>query len=109
MRKRLVQIALAGVLLFVLGGCASDPQLGREVGVSPDGLVLGFGIDTCNADITYTVEETPTEVIVTPEVRNDDRGSDCRDSFTVTLAEPLRNRILIDGRNDDVLSPSPDR
>ncbi len=96
---------LVGVAAFAvgLGGCASDPQLTREVGVSPDGLVLGFGIGTCNADITTTVEETPTEVIVTPEVRNNDRGSDCRDAFTVTLAEPLDGRVLIDGRNGDVL------
>ncbi len=98
----LAKIVLVGLVAMVLGGCYSDPAfMEDEIYVSPDGLLLNIGIGSCNADITVAVEETPTEVIVTPTVENNQRGHDCADGFLVTLAEPLGERAVVDGRNGE--------
>ncbi|MBT8193807.1 MAG: hypothetical protein KJP22_10430 [Acidimicrobiia bacterium] len=100
-RGSTIRIVVAGLVVLALGGCYSDPAfIDDEIYVSPDGLLLNIGIGSCNADIVVTVEETATEVIVTPSVENDS-GDDCADGFLVTLAKPLGERTVVDGRNGE--------
>jgi len=94
-----VVVALAGLL----SGCRADANA-AEVLATDEPDVLEVIVDTCNADLDVTFEETADEVVV--KVRNNDRelfdtgGDDCQDAVRIDLAAPLGDRRLIgeDGR-----------
>ncbi len=100
--RTIVGIGLTGPSL--LSGCSSAPKI-YEPHISPDGLKLELGIGSCNADLRVVLVETDDEVTVSVFVENDTRD-DCRDNAVVTLAEPLAERTVVDGRTGNVLDVS---
>lgn len=90
-------------LATLASGCSADANVAEIVATDePD--VLNVIVDTCNADLDVTFEETDAEVVV--QVRNNDReflfagGDDCQDAVRIKLDAPLGDRQLTldDGR-----------
>jgi hypothetical protein len=59
--------------------------------------LLLLGIDTCNADLSADVEQTPEEVRIRVHAENN-TTDDCRDQMRVALDDALGNRRVIDDR-----------
>ena len=97
--RRIVRVCvgLSLVAACTAGGSISEPM------VSADGRTLSFSVDSCNADISTWVTETPDEVVINVDIRNDSVGDDCLDSATVVLDAPLGDRIVRDGGSGDVI------
>ena len=73
--------------------------------VTDDGLTVSISTVSCAEPITFTVEETPDQVVVDPKIRR--TGEDCGGtSFDVRLLEPLGDRVVIDARNEDLIEIS---
>ena len=91
-RIRLAGVAFATV---VLSACpaAGAAQI-MEASVSSDGRELMLTVDSCNADLSAKVAESPSRVTVTVTVRND-TNDDCADVIVVNLDEPLGERQLL--------------
>lgn len=94
-------LAVLGSVLLV-AGCAFHPEISPWAGLTPDGITLEFGVDTCNADLEASVVESAATVEVTIIAR-DDTTNDCRDMLTVVLDDPLADRELVDGATGRVL------
>ncbi len=60
-----------------------------------DGRELVLTVDSCNADVSAEVDESPSRVIVTVTARND-TSDDCADRIVVHLNQPLGTRQLLD-------------
>ncbi len=96
-----VSAATAVVLLGagVLPGCRADADV-VEVLQADEPDMLDVIVDTCNADLDVTVEESDTEVVL--KVRNNDRelfdtgGDACLDAVRIKLASPLGDRAVVD-------------
>lgn len=89
-----VVVALAGLV----SGCRADANVDGILATDePD--VLEVVVDTCNADLDVTFNETSDEVVV--KVRNNDRelfvtgGDDCQDAVRIDLDAPLGDRQLV--------------
>jgi hypothetical protein len=86
------------VLIFVMLALASCSAAGAarvmDASVSSDGRELMLSVDSCNADLSAEVAESPSQVVVTVTVRND-TSDDCADVIVVTLDEPLGERQLL--------------
>lgn len=84
--------------VVLLAGCRQDASI-DEVVVTDDPLVIDVIVDTCNADVEVTIDETDDEVVLS--VRNNDRalfitgGDDCQDLVAVELESPLGDRRLV--------------
>jgi len=89
-----VPLLLKFVLL--LAACSSRPEVDNWALLRPDGVTIHFGVDTCNAELSAEVVESPAQVVVTITAQKD-TTDDCRDQLVVVLAEPLRDRELING------------
>lgn len=97
--------ASVGVLALatLVSGCRADANV-DEVRATDEPDVLEVIVDTCNADLDVTFDETADEVVV--QARNNDReffvtgGDDCQDAVRLELDEPLGDRQLVleDGR-----------
>ena len=89
---------VAGALL--LAGCGliakSVPIL--DARVSQDGLRLEVSVASCNADLSFEMQEDETSVALWVTARND-TSDDCADGLVVELERPLGGRILIDGHD----------
>jgi hypothetical protein len=84
-------------LSLVFAGCSSssrDANITRA-SRSLDGKRIVFSLDSCNARLSSTVEESEQEVRVLVTARNDTNG-DCADGHEIVLSEPLGDRLLID-------------
>jgi hypothetical protein len=95
--KAFPAVAILLALLLVLAACGSSS---READVkaaarSPGGTRIELLVGTCNNDLSSRVEETEQEVRVLVTARGD-TSNDCADSHTITLSEPLGDRLLID-------------
>jgi hypothetical protein len=106
-------IAATVVCGALLTGCRSDADIAELL---PSGRpdVFDVIVDTCNADLDVTVEETDTQVII--RVRNNDRelfatgGDDCQDGVRIELDAPLGDRIPVtdDGETIPIVTFAPD-
>jgi hypothetical protein len=104
--RRSVPAGAVAVLLAagVLAGCRADAEVAEILATDqPD--AFDVIVDTCNADLDVSVDESATEVVIV--VRNNDRtlfptgGDDCQDAVRVELDAPLGDRAirLADGRD----------
>jgi predicted component of type VI protein secretion system len=83
-------------LSLVFAGCSSSRDANiRGAQGSLDGRRIVFDLDTCNANLSSTVEETEREVRILVTARNDTNG-DCADVHEIVLSEPLGDRLLVD-------------
>lgn len=100
-----VGVLIAGVGALVLSGCRADADVAELL---PSGRpdVFDLIVDTCNADLDVTVEETDTQVII--RVRNNDRelfptgGDDCQDGVRIELDAPLGDRTPVTDDGDPI-------
>jgi hypothetical protein len=72
--------------------------------------ILQLWVDTCNADLSVSVEETYEEVRIAVTEESDPSGGDCADGIYVALARPLGDRTVIDEHTDAAVAvdSSPD-
>lgn len=90
-------------LATLVSGCRADANV-DEVRATDEPDVLEVIVDTCNADLDVTFDETPDGVVV--QARKNDReffftgSDDCQDAVRIELDEPLGDRQLVleDGR-----------
>ena len=74
-----------------------------EVTVSQDEMTLWIAVDTCNADLTASIDETQHVVSVEVTARND-TSDDCLDGLRIDLAEPLGSRSVVNGWTEEELA-----
>ena len=94
------------VLLGLIGltSCRGDVSV-VEVWAIDDGRRLEVILDTCNADVTVTVEEYDNRVVVHAE--NHDRhvfftgSDDCQDRVRVELASSLADRRVMNSSGEE--------
>ena len=84
-RNLIVAVALLAALTACSGDGAVSPQSAEVEGGRPEVM---FQIPSCNADISWEIEESDTEVRVAFDVRND-TDNDCLDGARVPLDEPI--------------------
>jgi hypothetical protein len=93
---RIIAVVIA---LVALSSCGRESVgINGIVRVSEDGKVLTFATLSCNGDPKVKVTETDTEVQI--NIRAKSSGDDCADGATVTLARPLGDREVLDGKTD---------
>lgn len=112
LRPWLIALALvAGAVLAYVQFSGFDEITIFSASAVEDGRVLVLGLESCNADHRWTIEETPERVTVTvwdddaPLVRTS--GDDCLDALDVELAAPIGERTLVDGSSGEVVSVEP--
>jgi hypothetical protein len=90
------------VALVLLVAACSTGNVGspQAATVEGNGTQVVVELASCNADISYDVEESDTEVRVRFDVRND-TSDDCADAATVALDERFGNRRLVDDRTGE--------
>jgi hypothetical protein len=89
---------VAGVVLaaMLLASCSASGVADiMEASVGEGGRELVLTVDSCNADLSADVEESPSRVTVIVNVRNH-TSDDCADVVIVHLEEPLGERELVD-------------
>jgi hypothetical protein len=101
-------VKLAGLVALValvgLSSCRGDASV-VEVWAIDDGRRLEVILDTCNADVTVTVEEYDNRVVVHAE--NHDRhvlftgSDDCQDLVRVELASSLADRRVMNSSGEE--------
>jgi hypothetical protein len=98
-------IALVGLVGLVgLTSCRGDVTV-MEVWAIDDGRGLEVILDTCNADVSVTVEEYDDRVVVHAE--NHDRrlffagSDDCQDLVRVELGTPLGSRRVTNSSGEE--------
>lgn len=94
------RLVLAALLALAVGACSSGPSRG-PVAVTEasivDGTRLGLALPSCNGDPELTrVEENAREVRVEVVSTVHPDGDACADGIEVQLADPLRDRPVID-------------
>ena len=104
--RSIVCLVVASAFLI---GCSSTGRIGSvESGsLAPQSQSLELYMKTCDAKHTIeTSEEGSATVIVTVK---SSRGSDddCGDTLLVPLAEPLGDRVVIDGDTDEPIPIDP--
>ncbi len=100
MIRRVVVLLAIGAL----SGCRADAEV-AEILATDRPEAFDVIVNTCNADLDVSVDESATEVVI--EVRNNDRtvfpagGDDCQDAVRIELDAPLGDRPirLADGRD----------
>jgi hypothetical protein len=106
-------LALVVAVAFALGvaGCAPPTEV-DDARLSLDGTRVAVTFASCNEAEPVEVDETASEVTVTPSGSGgliELAGDDCQDYVVVQLAEPLAERTLVNGAtgaNVDV-APAP--
>lgn len=98
--RRSVPAGAVAVLLAaggVLSGCRADAEVAEILATDrPD--ALDVIVNTCNADLDVSVDESATEVVI--EVRDNDRrlidtgGDDCQDAVRIELDAPIGDRPI---------------
>lgn len=89
----------AGVLGVLLALRACDPTEARvaEVQVLEGGAALDVIVDTCNAELSVDVDESPDRIEI--RVSRDDLdlfgSDDCQDVVRVQLDEPVGTRTIV--------------
>lgn len=84
---------------LALGGCSNAVEATRAE-VSIDGTNVAVSFASCNEVESATAEESEKQVTITATPERQTRGSagdDCEDRVVVTLAEPLGDRMLVNG------------
>jgi len=81
------------------------PSTGPAVAPSRDESSFNVGVASCNGDPTVSINETATEIRVEFEAERPEGGAgdECLDETTVTLAEPIGDREIVDGFGGRVL------
>lgn len=96
----------AVTLLSVASGCAGQERSFFAAYGKAGSTELELNVDSCNESLTAEVKESATQVRVT--VTSDRRlgrsRGDCADSVTVSLAEPLGTRRLVDESTGEVVA-----
>lgn len=93
---------------YALSACAGpdDLSISEVTSVSADGRTLRLTINSCHGNPTVMVDESADRVIL--HARGGATADDCADLATVTLREPLGDRIVIDATSQRQVR-TPDR
>ncbi len=96
-------VGLVGIVVAVWpDDGVSDSEILSATLLSETRLALAVG--SCNAtSIDVDTVESDVEVVITLRSHDDAATEDCADGTTVTLAEPLGDRTLVDGAADRAL------
>ena len=102
-------LGVVGLCLIGLVAWAAWPKWSTATihSVTVEGARLELLSDACGTDDRVEVDEADDSVTITHSVR-ELRDADCSGSqVTVTLEEPLGERVLVDGSDDAVLTCAP--
>ncbi len=97
------------VLALVVAACGllADKAVIDGAWVSDDGMRLELIVLTCGARHDPEVAATADEVRITVWYSNESVGDSCADGVTITLEDPLGDRIVIDSATGDVVAVKP--
>ena len=97
-RSRQPMVVLA--LVIMATGCSTQVEI-QSATASGDGLQLDISLNSCNRTYDVTVVEADGVTVSVSDARRRSPiqlgGENCADRWTVLLAEPLGDRLLIDG------------
>jgi hypothetical protein len=107
--KVLGVVVVAGIVAWGVWAWR-DLNARHEVSIleaSVEDRALALSLNACNLrDYEQNVDEGPSSVTVTVTAVGKSQD-DCADGATVTLAEPLGERALIDGSNGEPIPTDP--
>lgn len=93
---------VTAVLLVTVAACAGRGPVGvSEVVVVQGGRSLDVAVDSCNGDPAVEVRES--DEAVTLSVVATGNEDDCQDVATVSLDDPLGDRVVRDGRDGELV------
>jgi hypothetical protein len=94
---------------LLISACAGQNELtiGEIISVNEDGQQLTLIINSCHANPKVDVDGSADEVIL--HARGGGTSDDCADVGTVTLREPLGDRVVIDAATDRPVRVPADR
>lgn len=89
-------VVVAALIMFTSGcsGPGDDAEI-AEIRQTNDPRVLEVSVDTCNAELTSEITETPDDVTLSITQKNNAVGNDCQDSIRIELDQPLADRTIL--------------
>jgi hypothetical protein len=94
--RRAAIVSSALVAAGLTAACSSSGVATIRRATLQEPRVLELSFDTCNADLSFTLEETANEVRIAVRQENDEPENDCADALIVDLAQPLGDRAVVD-------------